>query len=220
MNIEYKEIQLEEKAVSDDGTFTGYGSVFNNVDLGGDLIEPGAYKNLKKMPKMLWQHDPAQPIGVWETAVEDEKGLKVKGRILPELSKGAEVLTMLKHKLIDGLSIGYWAKSFEFKNKGKDLVRHIKEIDLFEISVVTFPMDPKALVTDVKQLQSPREVETILRNAGVPTAFAKLVASHGFAEAKARLADHRDDGGEGDELQLGFKKLLSEIHSLKEKING
>lgn len=217
METKFFNLDLEEKAL-EEGIISGYGSVFNNVDLGNDLVEPGAYKGLKKMPKMLWQHDPAQPIGVWETAVEDEKGLKVRGRLLPELAKGAEVLAMLKHKLIDGLSIGYKAKSYEFKNRGKDVIRHLKEIDLFEISVVTFPMDPKALVTDVKQLQSPREVETILRNAGVPAAFAKLVASHGFAEAKAKLADHRDDGG--DEPGEGFALLLKEIQGLKETLNG
>lgn len=220
MSIEYKALAWEDKSVSADGIVKGYASVSGNVDQGGDLIEPGAFADMKKLPKMLWQHDPAQPIGVWEKAVEDSKGLYVEGRILTELSKGAEVHTMLKNDLIDGMSIGYRAKSFEYKNKGKEVIRHLKSVELFEVSIVTFPMNPKALVTDVKQLQTPREVETILREAGVPAAFAKLVASHGFVEAKARLAEHREDAGEDEDMQLALKRLFTEIRSLKEHING
>lgn len=220
MSIEYKALAWKDKSVSADGIVKGYASVSGNVDQGGDLIEPGAFADMKKLPKMLWQHDPAQPIGVWEKAVEDSKGLYVEGRILTELSKGAEVHTMLKNDLIDGMSIGYRAKSFEYRNKGKEIIRHLKSVELFEVSIVTFPMNPKALVTDVKQLQTPREVETILREAGVPAAFAKLVASHGFAEAKARLAEHREDAGDGEEMQLAIKRLFTEIRSLKEHING
>jgi HK97 family phage prohead protease len=168
-------------------------------------------------PKMLWQHDPTQVIGVWEELQDDEKGLRAKGRLLTEIQKGHEALILLKAGAIDGLSIGYRVTDREYTSTAKGTVRQIKSADLLEISVVTFPMNPKSLVTDVKQLQSPREVETILRNAGVPAAFAKLVASHGFEEAKSRLAtDQRDADGRDERTQQGFGQLLTEINKLKE----
>jgi HK97 family phage prohead protease len=213
--------KLEEKELGTDGRFSGYASVYSNVDQGGDTVMPGAF--LKALapsapkPKMLWQHDPTQVIGVWEELQDDEKGLRAKGRLLTEIQKGHEALILLKAGAIDGLSIGYRVTDREYTSTAKGTVRQIKSADLLEISVVTFPMNPKSLVTDVKQLQSPREVETILRNAGVPAAFAKLVASHGFEEAKSRLAtDQRDADGRDERTQQGFGQLLTEINKLKE----
>lgn len=216
--------ELETKEADDRVTISGYGSVANNVDFGGDLVEPGAFADAIKSgrkPKMLWQHDTRSIIGTWDSLEENSRGLKVSGTILTKLAQGAEAAILLREKAIDGLSIGYIAKEFEFKKSNSGMVRHIKAAELLEISVVTFPMNPKALVTDVKQLQSPREVETILRNAGVPGTFAKLVAIHGFEEAKARLAgDQREaDDDRGKELQ-GLSALLGEIQRLKETLNA
>ena len=97
--------------------------------------------------------------------------------------------------------------------------RRLKEIKLFEISIVTFPMNSEALVTDVKQLQSPREVERLLRDAGVPGAFAKLVSIHGFEEATNRLGEHRA-GDDEAKAQETLRRLLTEIQGLKELINA
>lgn len=217
--------QLDTKELGRDGQISGYASIYGNVDYGGDIVESGAFKlaldPTRPKPKMLWQHDPSQVIGVWDTLRDESKGLFVQGRVLTEIQKGAEAHVLMKSGAIDGLSIGYRALEVDYIQTEKGTVRQIKAADLLEISVVTFPMNPKALVTDVKQLQSPREVETILRNAGVPAAFAKLVASHGFEEAKARIAgDRRDAGDRENRAQPGFDRLLKEIQSLKETMKN
>lgn len=217
--------KLETKELGRDGQFSGYASVYGNVDQGGDIVEAGAFRAAldpsKPKPKMLWQHDPSQVIGVWDGLQDDATGLRASGRLLTEIQKGHEALILMKAGAIDGLSIGYRVTETDYIVTPKGTVRQIKSADLLEISVVTFPMNPKSLVTDVKQLQSPREVETILRNAGVPAAFAKLVASHGFDEAKSRLAvDQRDADTRDDRAQKGFGQLLTEIHGLKEIIKN
>lgn len=229
MNSEYSTkhvpFALEGKELGAEGKFTGYASIYGNVDYGGDIVEAGAFKSALKsgapMPKMLWQHNPSQIIGVWGGLEDDSKGLRAKGRLLTKIQKGQEALVLLEAGAIDGLSIGYRVTEHDYMSTPKGTVRRIKAADLLEISVVTFPMNPKALVTDVKQLQSPKEVEAILRNAGVPTTFAKLVASHGFEEAKTRLAkDQRDAGSRDDRAQAGFSRLLNEIHGLQEIIKN
>lgn len=218
-NLDYKHIpfELDEKEASE-GKVVGYASIYNNVDYGGDVVLPGAFEaalSSSARPKMLWQHDPSQVIGVWEKMTDTAKGLKIEGRIIKGIQKAEEALILMKEKAIDGLSIGYRAKEFEFEKTAKGLVRKLKAVDLFEVSVVTFPMNPKALVTDAKQLQTPREVEVILRNAGVPATFAKLVASHGFEGAKKRLtADPREVEDE-DAHRQGLKDLLNEIQGLQ-----
>jgi HK97 family phage prohead protease len=216
---------LEGKELGAEGNFTGYASIYGNVDYGGDVVEAGAFKSALKrgasMPKMLWQHNPSQIIGVWEGLEDDSMGLRAKGRLLTKIQKGQEALVLLEAGAIDGLSIGYRVMEHDYQSTPKGTVRRIKSADLLEISVVTFPMNPKALVTDVKQLQSPKEVEAILHNAGVPTTFAKLVASHGFEEAKSRLVkDQRDAGSRDDRAQEGFSRLLNEIHGLQEIIKN
>lgn len=151
------DIALDVKEVGEDGTFSGYGSMFNNVDYDRDVIAPGAFsKSLKKRParkvKMLWQHDPTQPIGVWEEMEEDSRGLKVKGRLLIKqgVPKADEAYALLKAGALDAMSIGFMipAGGWEFDEKKR--VRVINEADLWETSLVTFPANPKARVTRVK----------------------------------------------------------------------
>jgi len=215
----------EMKEEADGGRISGYASIYSNVDMGNDVVMPGAFKSAlepgQPMPKMLWQHDPTQVIGVWDSLDEDQKGLKASGLILTKIQRGAEAHVLMKHKAIDGLSIGYRVVDSERVQGQSGMIRQIKAARLYEISVVTFPMNPKSVVTDVKQLQTPREVETILRNAGVPSAFAKLVAIHGFDEAKSRLVkDQRDAGNPDDLAQKGFSQLLTEIQGLKEMMKN
>lgn len=219
MNMEHKFIPLEldEKALAE-GKIVGMASVYDNVDLGGDKILPGAFKsalNSKRMPKMLWQHNSDEVIGIWESLEDTPRGLKATGRFIEEVQRGKEARILLKEGAIDGLSIGYRTREFSYEKAEKGTVRLLKAVDLHEISVVTFPMNPKALVTDVKQLQTPKEVEAILRDAGVPANFAKLVASHGFDEAKKRLADSREEGADDDERRADFDRFLKEIRGLQ-----
>ncbi|MEK9767832.1 MAG: HK97 family phage prohead protease [Betaproteobacteria bacterium] len=149
-------IKAEIKAEGqDEGSFEGYGSVFNNKDLGNDIIEPGAFaKSLaRKGPravKMLYQHKADEPIGVFDEILEDKRGLKVKGRLAMGTQKGREVYELMKMGAIDGLSIGYRVanKGAHYDDKGK--TRRIKEVDLMEISAVVFPMNPRAKIRSVK----------------------------------------------------------------------
>jgi len=128
----------------------GYASLFGAADQGGDVVQKGAYaKSLQNLTrqgrsvKMLWQHDPTQPIGVWEEVKEDDKGLWVKGRILTDIQAGQEALALIEAGAIDGLSIGYRTTRAEKRAAGQRLLH---ELDLWEVSLVTFPMLPEARV--------------------------------------------------------------------------
>lgn len=148
---ETKFIQLgKEIGLSEDNRIAGYASVFGKTDQGGDRVERGAYKaSLARLAKagrsvkMLWQHDPARPIGVWDDVREDKRGLYVSGRILEDVQAGAEALALLRAGAIDGLSIGYKTVKAQRSNDGG---RALNEIDLWEVSLVTFPMLPEARV--------------------------------------------------------------------------
>ncbi|MFN3823611.1 MAG: HK97 family phage prohead protease [Pseudorhodobacter sp.] len=136
--------------VTDGVTVEGYASLFGKADQGGDIVQKGAYADsLKRLGgagrrvKMLWQHDPAQPIGIWDEVREDSAGLYVKGRILAEVEKGREAAALLAAGAIDGLSIGYRTVRAERDGKGRRL---LSELELWEVSLVTFPMLPEARV--------------------------------------------------------------------------
>lgn len=137
------------KSVDAGGVFTGYAARFNAVDLGRDLILPGAFtESLARRGaagvRMLFQHDPAEPIGVWQELREDAQGLFARGRLLPEIARGREVLALMRAGAIDGLSIGF--RAVQGRTQPKTGVRRLSRIDLWEISVVTFPMQPDARV--------------------------------------------------------------------------
>ena len=136
--------------VTDGSLVQGYASVFGRRDQGGDVVQAGAYgASLKALAaagrrvKMLWQHDPAQPIGVWDEVREDATGLYVKGRILTDVERGREAAALLAAGAIDGLSIGYRTLRAERDGKGQRL---LAELELWEVSLVTFPMLPEARV--------------------------------------------------------------------------
>ncbi|MEP3299359.1 MAG: HK97 family phage prohead protease [Pseudoruegeria sp.] len=137
-------------AVRGGAVIEGYASLFGATDQGGDVVVPGAYaKSLMALEtagrtvKMLWQHDPAQPIGLWEEVREDGRGLWVKGRLLTDVAKGAEAAVLIEAGAIDGLSIGYRTKQ---ATKEPDGQRRLMELELWEVSLVTFPMLPDARV--------------------------------------------------------------------------
>lgn len=174
-------VPFEIKAV-EGHKITGYGAVTGNVDLGGDIIIPGAFKRTiadhydnGTRPKMLWQHDPTQPIGVWTSLEEDGNGLSVEGEIADtQLGKDARILA--KMKALGGMSIGYSFRSrddFDFDKQGNRL---LKQIDVHEVSLVTFPMNPEAVIQTVKsQFPDPRSMERHLRERGCSQKAAKEV---------------------------------------------
>jgi HK97 family phage prohead protease len=159
---------LELRGLSRDGTFSGYASVFGEVDLGKDAIERGAFlRSLKTRGaggvRMLFQHDPAEPIGAWKTIREDSRGLYVEGMLADGVSRAREVHQLLKNGALDGLSIGF--RTVRAKTDAKSGVRRILEADLWEISVVTFPMLPSARVQNIKNARWFRDKETELVRA-------------------------------------------------------
>ena len=128
----------------------GYASLFGLTDQGGDIVAPGAYSaSLKRLVargdkvRMLWQHDPAQPIGIWDEIREDAKGLWVKGRLLPEVAQAREAAALIAAGAIDGLSIGYRTVKADRDGQGR---RVLTEVELWEVSLVTFPMLREAKV--------------------------------------------------------------------------
>lgn len=151
MGLEHKFVALgATEAVADGLKIEGYASFFGEVDRGGDIVVKGAYAgSLAALAarggqvKMLWQHDPAQPIGVWDEVREDARGLYVKGRILAEVAKGREAAALIGAGAIDGLSIGYRTVKAAKDDKGRRL---LNELELWEVSLVTFPMLPSARV--------------------------------------------------------------------------
>lgn len=151
---------FEIKEVSEDGTFTGYASTFNNMDSDRDIILPGAFaktlknKSLRKI-KMLWQHDPRKPIGVWKEMREDEKGLFVKGQFILEVEQAREAYALMKAKALDSMSIGFAIPKGGWEWDEKKRVRKIAEVDLWETSVVTFPANRRATVARVKAASLP-----------------------------------------------------------------
>ncbi|MGV8936012.1 MAG: HK97 family phage prohead protease [Allorhizobium sp.] len=159
---------LELSGVAGDGRFSGYASVFGEVDLGRDTIEPGAFRqSLMKRGasgvRMLFQHDPAEPIGAWRTIREDGRGLYVEGQLSPGVARAREVLALMKSGALDGLSIGF--QTVKARSDGKAGVRRILQADLWEISIVTFPMLPSARVSNVKHARYYRDRETELVRA-------------------------------------------------------
>ncbi|MEP9368056.1 HK97 family phage prohead protease [Xanthobacter sp. VNH20] len=127
----------------------GYACRFEMLDLGRDIIERGAFAAClaARGPgavRMLYQHDPAEPIGVWTHIVEDARGLYVRGRLAGDVERAREVASLIRLGALDGLSIGF--KAAAARTDPRTRVRRISRIDLWEISIVTFPMQPDARV--------------------------------------------------------------------------
>jgi HK97 family phage prohead protease len=227
IDMKTKDFALEVKALSEDGTFEGYGSVFGVRDSYNESVEPGAFveslvkhKREGSSPLMLWQHDPWTPIGVWEDMAEDKKGLWGKGRLLSGVQKADEALILLKAGAIQGLSIGYREIDTQPSEAGGP--RKLLKLDLLEVSVVSFPANRRARVESVKSEQMEefarrlrdgdpmpvKEFEDILREAGVPKAMAVQIASVGYAKAI-----RSDSEGEANEAALAAIKALGDAVS-------
>lgn len=168
---------LELRGLKRDGTFSGYASVFGEVDLGKDQVERGAFRKslAERGPqgvRMLFQHDPSEPIGAWKTIREDSRGLFVEGVLADGVAQAREVHQLIKNGALDGLSIGF--RTVRARTDAKSGVRRIFEADLWEISVVTFPMLPSARVQNIKNARWFRDKETELVRAMRRAARAML----------------------------------------------
>ena len=213
LNTEQRFQSLDLKEISNEGAFEGYASKFGDRDQGGDTVMKGAFKNSlrsrgAKGVKMLWQHEPAFPIGIWEKVSEDDTGLFVKGQLLLSVAKAKEVYELMKAGIIDGLSIGY--RTIKAVRDDATSFRQLKEIDLWEISLVTFPMLQSATVTSVKADWDKREVERVLRDAGMPNAMAVKLIAGGWNAANT-------SGGQGDPDD-GLRNLAEQVRRMNETL--
>ncbi|WP_343313898.1 HK97 family phage prohead protease [Brucella sp. BE17] len=189
--LETKRTAIALDDVEIDGSFSGYASVFGLADLGHDIIERGAFARALKERgpsgiRMLWQHDAAEPIGVWTKIGEDVRGLYVEGRLAKGVTRAREALELMRSGGLDGLSIGF--RTVKARKDARSGLRHILEADLWEISIVTFPMLPQARIANVKaDLPTIREFERWLtRDAGLSRASARIVIAKGYAALNAK----------------------------------
>lgn len=186
------------------GTLEGYGSVFSLMDRGGDMVMPGAFKKslrewkkLKQLPQMLWSHDMSMPIGLWTSMEEDDRGLKLKGELILDVPQAMTAHALLKRQAVRGLSIGYRTRDYEIDRVTG--VRKLKEIELFEVSLVAIPMLPEAQVTGVKT-NAPFDApawEKVFRDGGLSNRDAKLATSlvrNGLRDEVPTGKDHIRDG--------------------------
>lgn len=214
---EVRSFALQIKAAGDDGTVEGYGSVFGVRDNYDDVIAKGAFINSLKehkaagtMPAMLWQHDADKPIGVWTEMVEDEKGLRIKGQLAMETVKGKEAHALLKMGALNGLSIGFMSKEWAYDRDTE--VRTLTAIDLWEVSLVTFPANEKARVTNVKsadEMATPKDAEKALRDAG----FSKSDAT-AFVSRVMRMGEERSDSANSTAVAMkAADRLLRSLTS-------
>ena len=213
---ETRSFAFEVRSAGEDGSIEGYGSVFGVKDAYSDIVAKGAFagslaahKAEGTMPAMLWQHDSSAPIGVWTDMFEDEKGLKVKGRIVLESERGREAHALLKAGALRGLSIGFVSKEWSYDQKTD--IRTLTSVDLWEVSLVTFPENTKAGIESVKcaidDIASPKDAEKSLREAG----FSKSDAT-AFVSRVMRMGEERCEAAQSAAvLKRAAERLLSTL---------
>jgi hypothetical protein len=217
---EHKDLSFSVKSVDEKGIFTGYASLFGEEDFGGDIVQKGAFtrtlkeqEGLKRKFPVLWQHKWDEPIGVYDEIYEDEKGLFVKGRLLiDEVQKSKEAYALMREGAVTGLSIGYGVKEYSIEIDDDDdwnYTRTLIDIDLYEVSQVTFPMLDSARIDAVKnkisagKLPSLKEFEDFLRESGFSKTQSVAIANNGLKyllrsesaaeDAKNRIIQSLDD---------------------------
>lgn len=199
------------------GLFEGLAATFGNRDLVGDVIEPGAFRASLARPervKMLWQHDPRAPIGVWERIDETADGLAVRGRLVLEVQRAREALALLKAGAVDALSIGFSVPRGGAVFDREKALRRITRIELWEVSVVTFPANQRARIARVKAREadevppSEREFERFLvREAGFSRSQARVIIGSGYKALQAE----RDAGAGLDEVARRIRRLAARV---------
>lgn len=206
MKLQHKFAPLEAE-VDQRGHVSGYASKFGIRDQGGDIVVKGAFSAPKRKAKMLFQHDPSQVVGVWDKIEEDANGLYVEGRLNLGSTLGKDVHSNLEFGAIDGMSIGYRAVDAVKASGGREL----RKVDLWEVSFVTFPMLPEALVQSVKSIEGEnpvlikRFVEEIMREADFSADEAKAAAA---AVARVRAEREVSDEHKAVDLAAALKDAI------------
>lgn len=213
-----------ELKLAEAGVFEGYGSNFGVLDLGNDVVQPGAYTRTlqERGPrgiKLLWQHDSCQPIGTWLEMREDAVGLWCKGQLLIEdVPKAREVYALMKAGAVDGLSIGY-----QVVNSARDAsngARLLEEVDLREVSLVTFPMNEASRITSVKGgIPTEREFERWLtQDAGFSRSQARQIITSGFKALTAKPGAGSEGGGSASDEAWDWSAIGRELDALRASI--
>jgi len=238
------EAKLEVKEV-DDGfvRLKGYAATFGNVDRVGDVIEEGAFSMslVERMPKLLYQHKMDEPIGVIDRAYETERGLVIEARMPKENSQVKDIYPLLQMGALGDFSIGFNVKDADMSD---DNVRYIKEIDLWEVSIVTIPANAKAKIMHVKKLEqenadlkrekeqmekddkiidaikadsicSKKDFEDVLKETGVFTRKARVILAAKFKEDKAQ---GEPDAKNRQSDSVDEEKLLNAINEFKQSL--
>jgi len=166
---------MQQIPIDETGRFAGYASVFERVDESGDIVMPGAFRKSlsrrgKERIRLLFQHDPKEPVGTWEAIAEDGFGLWVEGRLVPGVPRADALRRLIERRAVDGLSIGF--RTVRATREPASGHRRLKEIDLWEISIVTFPMMDAARIApgamlperDARLARSLNAAISLLRN--------------------------------------------------------
>ncbi len=204
MEIKYLERPFDVKAVAEDGVFEGFGSVFGNVDSYKEIVAPGAFteslagwKAAGRLPPVLWQHRSGEPIGPFLAMEEQPVGLHVKGQLLiDDVVRAKEARALMKAKAVNGLSIGFVTREDSYDRVTG--VRTLKKVDLWEVSIVTFPANPQAQISSVKNtidaLETMRDAEAFLRDVGrLSNAQAAAFMGRFKSVTRQRESDELDD---------------------------
>lgn len=209
------------KEVKETGEFSGYGSVFGVKDAYGDIVIKGAFANSlvdweskSKLPKMLWQHRTDEPLGIYSHMKEDDHGLYVEGKILVNAGPTEKrAYEHLKAGSIDAMSIGYTIPAGGIEYDKDNDAYLLKQIKLWEVSLVTFPANPDALIDAVKSVveAGPKEFERFLREAGLSRSQAKGLMARGFDG----LRDLRE-ADEDEESQDVVKSLQELVNVMRQ----
>lgn len=183
--LKHIDVPFQIKAVSENGLFSGYGSVFGVIDSYKEIVVAGAFtESLQaKTPSLLWQHRSGEPIGIYTSVKEDAIGLHVEGKLALKTARGAEAYELLQMGAISGMSIGYQVRDESYDRVTG--INTLKKLDLWEVSLVTFPANDAARVTDVKGAMTERDFERLMQDAGLSRKEARMVMNHGFRSLKA-----------------------------------
>lgn len=220
MKKKFLNVDIDFKSIDEEkGEFEAYLSVFGNPDRGGDIVAPGAFKNSlskrgNKLYPLLYQHNHNDVIGGF-SAVEDAHGLKMFGQFNLDTQKGKEAYSNAKKGYLTGFSMGYTVDEYERDNKND--VTILKEVTLWEGSIVTFPMNEEAQLTSIKSLpENEREFERFLRDAGYSRTKAKAITCHGFNYSDdQREAEQTEKTSQEKALSQSIETLLENMKELK-----
>ena len=211
---EIKSFPFEVKATAEENnifTFEGYASTFNNVDHGDDIVIRGAFSNsLAKNSQVpiLWQHQMSEVIGISVQLYEDDKGLFIKGNLpKDDTLVSGRIIPQMKVGSIKEMSIGFFTKNYD---RAKDGIRLLKEIDLFEVSLVTKAMNSQALVTGFKSFETLRDIEQTLKDNGFSNTEAKTLISK-IKEFSSKRDASEDNQRDADATK---QKIITDLHNL------